>query len=349
MSVFVEQSRSKWAGRLPAESEPNTTVSIKGEAALQEPSRASAPRGIGETLDAALRLYRQALLPITGLSALFVVPYHIAALYINPAATGSMLARPFLEAAGQPVPLLTPRAATGPIVLVAIAATILAPLVYCALVRVADQARRGEPPAMGKALVWSLRRLFALLVTGGMALVAGGFLSLVATFATTAVMGVGMLALNGAQSGGDPGVIAIVWTVIVAIGAALLFQGVWFAFLFVPQVIILENRGYFRAIGRSVSLAVPRLFRTIGVVWSPVLLSVALSLVVLLPQLLWETAVGHSGADMVVRVARGVVSIFTFPLMPLVATVAYHDYRLRTEGADLAERLGRLEEEAGHA
>jgi hypothetical protein len=324
-------------------------VSIKGGEGLQEPSRAFAPLGIGDTLDAALRLYRQALLPIVGLSALFVVPYQIASLYINLTATGNMLARPFQQAAGQSVPPPTPQVATGPIIPVALAAAILAPLIYCALVRVADQARRGESPAIGKALVWSLRRLFALLVTSVMSLVAGSFLSFVAVFASTAFMGMGMLAANGGNSGGDPGVIAIVWMVVVAIGAALLFQAVWLSLLFVPQVIILENRGYFRAIGRSIALAVPRPFRTIGVVWSALLLLAALSLVGLLPKLLWDTAVGQSGTETVVRVAQAVVSLFTFPLLPLVTTVAYRDYRLRTEGADLAERLGRLEEEAGHA
>jgi hypothetical protein len=348
MSVFVEESQSVGAGRLCAQSEPNLLCRYKEGAGLQEPHRTFAPLRVGESLDAALRLYRQAPLPIMGLSALFVVPYTVAGLYINPTATGSMLAAPFLRAAGKPVPLAPPQAVTGPGIVAAIAAAILAPLVYCALVRIADQARRGEPPAMGKALVWSLRRLFALLITGLMSVIAVGVLSLAALFVSTTVMGIGMLAVNGGKSAG-PGIFAMIWVVVAFVGSALLLHGVWLSFLFVPHVIVLENRGYFRAIGRSLSLAVPRLFRTVGVVWSAVLLTLSLSYVTSLPQLLWDQAVGATGINVVLHLAQGVVRIFTFPLLALITTVAYHDYRLRAEGLDLAERLSKLEGEAGHA
>lgn len=317
----------------------------EGEVVAEPGSPARGPMGIGEALDEGLRLYRRAFLPILGLSALFVAPYTVASLFINTARTGELLLRPLLRTPGRQVAPLSPEALLGFSILAMFGALVLGPLVYCAVVRVADQAWRGEAPAAGRALVWSLRRLFALFVTGFLVLLAGTVLTVMAVFLATMAMGLGVLAIEGGNVV-TPGAASLVVAGVTALGLMLLVSAAWLLFFFVPQSIVLESRGYFRAIGRSMALVWSHIFRTQALFWSALLLIAALSLVVLLPELLWTTIVGETGAGVVGKLAQGVVSLLTFPLLPLVTTVAYHDLRLRHEGFDLEDRLRRLEGEA---
>jgi hypothetical protein len=306
--------------------------------------------GIGEVLDASLRLYRHAWLPILGLSALFVAPYTAATLFLNTAAAGDLLSASLLRAAGRPAAVPSPEALAGMNILAVAGGVILGPLVYCAVVRVADQAWRGEAPSVGAAVVWSLRRLFALLVTSLLALLAGLIFNVIAFLLIVMVTSFGALAIGTTGMKGTFFTVgAGIWAVLSTLTGVALGSACWLSFLFIPQVVAAESRGYFGAIGRSMSLAWSHIFRVTGLFWSTLLLSGSLLLTVLLPRLLWSTAVGESGADLVGKIALGVIALLVLPLLPVVTTVAYHDLWLRTEGPDLEERLRRLEGEAGHA
>lgn len=322
----------------------------QGVSGLQDPSiRARGPLGIGEALDRSLGLYRRAFLPIVGLSALVIGPVTLASLFLTTAWAGERLIGSLLGGSGQAEPTLSPESVVGVTILMLFGGALLGPLVYGAIIRVADRLWRGERPTGGEALLWSLRRLFAMLITGLLSLLFGMVLQMVTFLVGSFVLGFASLAFVGGFDGAPSSGASIALGVVSVLVMLVVIHLAWLAFLFVPQVIIVESRGYFVAIGKSLALVWSHLPRTMGHLWTALLLIGSLSLAVYLPQLLWLMVVGETGSDLVVKLAQGAVLLLTFPLMPLATTVAYFDLRLRREGGDLEARLLRLEEGVEHA
>lgn len=304
------------------------------------------PMGAGEALDWSLRLYRRAFLPILTLSALFVAPYTVASLYLNTAKAGDLVLSPLLRAAGQPVPGLTPEDLLGQTYLLVLGGLLLGPLLYAALIRVADQLWRGETPTVGGALRWALRRLVAMLVTGLIVLVAGSLFTLVSGLFGSMTVGIGMgVFLAGMTEANEivQGLVGLLFILVVF----FLVQFAWVGFLLVPQSVVIDGRGYFGALGRSLTLVYTYLFRSMAIFWAVLAFIGSLSLIWLLPSMLWEMAVGETGLHLVESLAAGVIWLLTFPLLPLATTVIYYDFRLRSEAHDLAAQLSCLEKGGG--
>lgn len=302
--------------------------------------------GAGEALDWSLKLYRRAFLPILSISALFVAPYTLATLYLTNARAGDFVLSPLLRAAGQPVPGLMPEDLLGQTYLLVLGGLVMGPLLYAALIRVADQVWRGESPTVGGALVWGLRRLFALLVTGLIVLVAGVLFTFVTGVLGSLTVGLSMgVFLTGIVESNE------VVQGLVGVGLLLvmsfLFQFAWIGFLLVPQSVVIDGRGYFGALGRSVVLVYTYLFRSMAIFWAVLAFVGSLSLIYLLPSMVWEMAVGETGLRFVEALSSGLIWMLIFPLLPLATTVIYYDFRLRSEAHDLAGELARLEKGGG--
>ena len=302
---------------------------------------------MGETLDYGLRVYRTALVPLLGLSALFAAPYAIAMQYFGKAWSGDQLMAPLLRAGGYAVPP-TPEALLGRSLLAAFGGLLLTAIIYMAMVRVADQVWRGEMPTLGRALLWSLARLFRAGTTLVLVVAGAGAMMLAGSFVAAVVLGIVISVAGLTEADFLGGVVLYVMGFGGLAVMALVAQTAWLSFLYVPQVIAVEGRGWFGAIGRSMGLVWGRFFRTTGLFWATVALWGALSLISWLPSFLWETAVGQSGLALVGGMVQGAIGLLVFPLVPLVTTVGYYDLRLRAEGHDMAAQIARLEEEGRH-
>lgn len=303
--------------------------------------------GVGEILDGGLRVYRQAFWPALGLSALFIAPYIVVVELLVTAKTGDMLMASLFSGGKVAVPPLPAESLAGLEAVAFLVTLLVGPWVYAAHVQIADSTLRGERLGFGKALWGSLRRLWALLITFLLAGVAGTILSIVAFMLISAIMGLGAGLLL--KQGVNQEIFSILLALVMFPVMYFVLQSVWISFLYVPQVVMLENRRYFKAIGRSFSLAWQFFLPNSAVLLAATGLVLSLSMITILPEYVWSAVVGEPGLKLVTAAAGGIINMFIFPLMALITTVAYHDRRLRNEGTDLERRIRRLEEESGLA
>lgn len=139
--------------------------------------------------------------------------------------------------------------------------------------------------------------------------------------------------------------LAVAFGMILLVLPAFLFM-VWFSLTF--QVLALEGRGYFGALGRSRQLVRGHFWRTLGVIFLSDLIASFLVFAVVMP------LAGVSGvlqveapqwAPVAYAAAVAVEGIGTALLAPyplIAMTVLYHDLRARKEGLDLERVAGIL-------
>lgn len=127
--------------------------------------------------------------------------------------------------------------------------------------------------------------------------------------------------------------------------ALFVVPGIWLyaAWSVAVPVLLIEDTGAVRALGRSVQLVRGYWWRTLGVLLVAGLIA---GTVVIVPSLVLGLVLAHTKSVFTAAALRGVIAvsvgIITVPFVAAVVTALYLDLRLRREGLDIAELAARI-------
>ena len=265
------------------------------------------PLGVGEVLDTAFRIYRTRFADLILAVAIAVVPLQILQIVINL----SVPSETTFERQGD---LIISR--TGPsigVVFAVFAITIIISIMSTAVAQGAS-IRIIADKYLGTATSWrdSLRYAFRH----------------IGTIIWVSIL-VGLASLVGAIFCIVPGIY------------------LWVSFTVAVPVLLIENIGGTKALGRSRGLVSGRWWPTFGTLLVVLILSSIIStfaaLIVGGGSFASGSVTGETGSRILSGVLNGGISILITPLTAAVVTVIYFDLRIRKEGFDvalLAQRLG---------
>jgi hypothetical protein len=267
------------------------------------------PLSIGEILDGAFVLYRRHLTTLYATALLSVLP-------------GALLGtRLFTGLSGR----------TGTVLLTAAMLVLIGPAwvlgVFGALQRHISNAMMGRPVDLAEGLDAGLSAAPALWVQG----VTLGVLWSI--FTLLSVAGVGA----GAMGAGGLGVMGAVLAILIWVGGVGGAQLVFFALMFAaPAAVVLEKKGPFAALNRSMELsrdALPRTMAIVGVCGVIIVLPMVGMMV--LSGSLPGDAVPGSARMVALQVGSVLIGALTLPYLAACLTLEYYDRRVRTEALDV--------------
>ena len=282
------------------------------------------PLGFGEILDGAFTLYRRNLGPFVVTSLVPTLAIVVAVLLLGVGTFGAI-------ATGDPTAGIA--AFMGSFALFMFIVALATLVTWAALTREASQAYTGGEVSVGDGMRAGFRAFLPLLAAGILA-----FIGIVIVVIGVAIAG-GMLMGMAAAAG------SVLLTVVATIVMFLLMMGAYlccFALLFavVPAVVV-EGKGPYEALERSVQLARGALPRIIGLMFVTLLIVYLPMIAVLIvtgstAQFTSPTPVQPSlGALIAQQVLTWGVSVLTVPFMVAVVVLQYYDRRVRTEALDV--------------
>jgi membrane-anchored glycerophosphoryl diester phosphodiesterase (GDPDase) len=331
----------------------------------------SGPLGLGDLLDRAFRLYRARFVPFLLTTAIFLAPLGIISGLLSGRfitgyfdALSTLAASPDLAADDQFYTLFGSMAGFGLFtVLISLAALVVNAIVTLALTTQGIATLHDEPMTMGQSIRRGIRRLGAYIwmlivqaVTYGLATMAVMIplfiLIMALAFAGTAM---GSAIFNDVDSVFATIALMILFIcgsmmmMIVAVAPALYLAARWVVAI---PVMVDENLGAMKALGRSWQLTANRVWRAVGYL---VLLGLITMIVVSLPvgliQQILLVAMPSSAMPLLVALSSAISSIFTViwsPFYVCAVVLLYYDLRVRAEGYDLDLRVRQLEEQVGN-
>lgn len=264
------------------------------------------PLGVGEILDASIRIYRSRFLTLLKAVAVVVVPVQVVNLVILlslPSSTTTT--RTFSGGSYTTTTGPSPGPAFAAIVLIAIVALVSAALAQAAALKVITDAYLGTETGWRESLRFGLRKLRSVVWVSIL-----HTLGLVVGFVACIVPGIWLYAA---------------WSVAI------------------PALLVEDAKGP-RALGRSFNLVRGRWWPTTGVLILAFLLTSIVTFafsILLVP--LFLTGASTTTTQTANAVAGGIASVLTTPFAAAVAAVLYFDLRVRKEGFDLAllaQRIG---------
>jgi len=248
----------------------------------------NAPQSIGGVLDSGFKLYRESLSQayvLAAVGALVTAPVNLLQPYVAHATVTASLA--------------------GMVGLGVIVMTVVAIVLYAALIARIDAAARGAPISLGEALALGLQRMPAM------------FLSWL-VFGIVVAIGLVLLVI--------PGLIFMIWLV------------------FAPFAVVIERRGPLASLSYSREIVRGHWWRTavlltiIGIVLMVVYLIFAVAISI--PIISDPAAASEGQVPWYVTLVLGpVLSAVIAPLGYSLMLAIFYDLRLRHEGGDLAARI----------
>ncbi|MGQ0743299.1 MAG: hypothetical protein ACT4OS_02970 [Acidimicrobiales bacterium] len=255
-----------------------------------------APMGPVEMVDAGFGVFKAAMGPLVLIAAAFVVPIQMASAFLSRNAMSGLTLE---EAFSQGYPGLTLPMGGGSLAAVGlgIATTALVlPVMTGALCQAAASAALGTRPGVRVPLAAAWRRWPAL--------VGAWFLVHLAEAAGFVLLFLPALAVMAAA-------------------------------MFTVPALVLEGSGPAAALGRSWRLARRRWWSALGVALLTALVSSALSFTLGVIPTLLAAVVGYERGWALLAVGGSAVSLVVAPVVACIATVAYLEARVRSEGMDL--------------
>lgn len=287
------------------------------------------PLTFGEILDGSFTLYRRHFLTLFTTALIPYVPVGVMSGWV----AGTTPANP--EDMGAAYLALA--------FLVGIFSLVALAVMWVALTREAAQAYTGGEVSLGDGFRQGWRPFLFALIAGGVTMVAVWVAAVVLFFA----IGIFAALLIPATAAGSPGagataVIAVFSFLVVLVVLAILVALFGLCFAVVPAIVV-ERRGPFEAIGRSLALAWGALPRVMGV-------TVVSSLILILPigglliflvltqglaNVMGGAGAMSPGAIAVQQLATTVVYALVLPFFATSFVLLYFDRRARTEAHDL--------------
>jgi hypothetical protein len=282
---------------------------------MQTPAPKSPPElrqmGVGQLIDASIRLYLRHWKTFIAISALFMVP--LAAL--------SALSQAFLFKQVGATPFSDPEAvptfedfagAVGPLMVVVLLSLVITPLLVGALAWAASKIYLGEMPGIGEIVNFAISRFGPLLlvsILSGLA-IAGGFLLLII-----------------------PGIIF------------------YLRLVFSPIALVVEDKRGRRALGRSWALSKGSLGKVFGVVLLIFLISAIVQAIIGFPfgaaGAFFLSQGGVGSGSFLGFVGDALAGTLVTPFSTIAVVLLYFDLRIRKEAFDLTLMAQEIGQQAG--
>ena len=293
------------------------------------------PLTFGEILDGAFTLYRRHFLALFITALLPYVPVGVMSGWV----AGSTPANPEEMGASYLVMAFT----VGIFSMVALA------VMWVALTRQAAQAYTGGEVSVGDAFRQGWRPFVFSLIAGFVAMIVV-WVALGAMFFAFGLFAALLIPAASGSAGAGATTFFAIFSILVVVVILALCVGLFGLFFAVVPAIVVERRGPFEAIGRSLSLAWGALPRVVGVtvVSMLVLLLPVLGLLIFLAMtqgvaaLMGGAGAMSPGAIAVQQLATTVVYALVLPFFATSFVLLYFDRRARTESQDLEGMVAEL-------
>ena len=288
------------------------------------------PLTFGEILDGAFTLYRRHFLVLFITALLPYVPVGVLSGWF----AGAAPTNPAEASAGY----------FGLMLLLLAVSFLGFALMWVALTREAAQAYTGGEVSLGDGFRQGARSFLYTLVAGGVAMM------IIWVFAFVLFFGIGIVVAVLTPVLADATAVIVAFSVVVVLIALAAMVAIFGLFFAVVPAIVIERRGPFEAIGRSLSLAWGALPRVVGV-------TVVSSLILILPlggllfflgmtqgfaKLMGGAGAMSPGAIAVQQLASTVVYALVLPFFATSFVLLYFDRRARTEAHDLEGLVANL-------
>ena len=282
------------------------------------------PMRVGETLDAAINLYRMhwktfmAIVAIVSVPFVFLQQLSFTLVGGNTGLTGT----PAQDASAGIVGVM--------VVFTALDFLLIRPFLTAAIVRAVAAAYLGENPAVAPVYAFAVHHLASILWV-----LLLGLLAIAAVVLAAFVLS-GMFVAVGASP-------LVVLVMLGAIGFAVVLYIRW---LFGPSALVVEGLRGSAALGRSWRLSSKAFWKVAGtMVLASILTSLIGGIFAIVPSLL-STWLGSAGW-LLRATGSAIAAVITTPFVTMVAVLLYFDQRIRKEGMDLAIMSRELDTTAG--
>jgi hypothetical protein len=272
--------------------------------------------GLGELLDAAIRLFRGHWKTLMGIVALIQVPVTLLSQYVT-----NRFQEPFVfpTQVNPNAPPELPTLEAGDFVglaSVVVLAVVVTPFLIAAITRAVADAYLGRDTSVGAAYRFALRRFGSLLWVIFLEAVAIMVpLFLVAIVVVTAV--------------GPAGVLLLFLMII----PAILF---YFRWVFAPTTVVVEDFRGSKALGRSWALSRGAFWKIFGTMFVAGLLVAVVNAIFIVPATLLTSGSPGPNAWILPGILAAIASVVTAPFSTMIPVLLYFDQRIRKEGFDLA-------------
>lgn len=274
------------------------------------------PLRAGETIDAAIGLYRAHWKTFMAIVAFVMVPF----VFLQQLATTLLVGGEFL---GLTAPAVSNERAAWfvglGITFAALDFLLIRPFLTAAMVRAVASAYLGEIPSVGPTYRFAIRRLGSILWVLLLAV-----LAVVAVFAAA----LGFSALFVAIE-------AVPLVIAVMLAAGVLAATLYVRWQFGPSVVIVEGERGTAALRRSWRLSSHAFWKIVGTtILGSILAGVVGGLFAIVPMLL---SIPLGSAGWLVRAGGSALSsVITTPFVTMITVLLYFDQRIRKEGLDLS-------------
>jgi hypothetical protein len=266
------------------------------------------PMGVGEILDAAIRLYRAQWKSLMAIVAIALVPITFLQAFLTRSVGSPFPGDPAAVGAGVDSTLIT----SG--VLTVIQLLVIQPFLTAAVARASADVYLGHSVVVGPTFRYAVSRIHSILWLS--------ILLLLVVVLPGAVIGIA--AALGAQE------IAIVLTVI----AIVLLVMVFVRFVFGSTVLVVEGKKGSKALRRSLELAKGYFWRIVGTLLLAGIMAGLVEGILSIPGTAAFAAIGPGGWPFM-AIGSSLAAIVTTPFTTLITVLLYFDLRIRKEAFDL--------------
>jgi Membrane domain of glycerophosphoryl diester phosphodiesterase len=271
--------------------------------------------GIGELIDAAVKLYRRDWLALMGIVAFVLVPVTFLQFWITQTTLEPLMANT------TPTEADLLQFAAVALVFVVVQLLIVQPFLVAAITRAAADAYMGEAVTIGGTYRYALAKLPAILwitiLTAGIAIVA-------------AAAGILAIVLGVAIGGGIGIPVVVAGAILVIVLPTIAFVRLAVA---APVVVVEDVRGT-AAVGRSWRLTKGHFWRLLGLLILSALIAGIGSLIITIPTEAIAFALGPNGWP-VSALGTVLATVLITPFSVLIVVLLYFDLRIRKEGFDI--------------
>lgn len=281
----------------------------------------------GEILDGAFTLYRRHFLTFFVSALVPYVPIGIVSGWFAASAPATPAAGPSLEYMGL-------------MILLMFVSLLGFSVMWGALTRQSSQAYTGGEVSLGDGFRHGLRSFLSVIVVAVVGSFMIGMVMMIVIFVFAMIIGVMVAASAGGGGGGET--LGIVFGVLAGVAVLVMMLGLGALLFAAVPAIVVERRGPFQAIGRSVSLAwgaLPRVAGLLVVCYFIFVLPIAGGMIAIGLTQGFEALVTPGGLSPAALAVQQLISTVAYALtLPFVATalvLLYFDRRARTEAHDL--------------
>ena len=265
------------------------------------------PMGVGEILDAAIKLYRSQWKRLMAIVAIALVPITFLQVFLT-REIGSPFAEPTIAPSDLDATVVTT------IVLGAIQVLVIQPFLVAAVAKASADVYLGHPVLVGPTFRFAVSRIHSILWIS----------ILVVLIIILPALLLGFVAAFGSAE------LAVVLALLLVVPAILVFV----RFAFASIALVVEGRKGSKALGRSWRLAKGHFWKILGTLILAAILAGVVESILSIPGSAVFGAIGAAGWPFH-ALGLSLAAIVTTPFSTLITVLLYYDLRIRKEAFDL--------------